>query len=111
VTRAGADADRASVRIDAIGYAPTDVRPPLLSLGELSKDSNGAFRWIRVFPALTGDKAVDAQRKQDPDTINGVFKKLYDEIQKQYVLTLFVAADDVPKKVAVSATIVDRALK
>jgi hypothetical protein len=53
ITKAGVAADKASVRIHTIGYSPSPdgkyhpVRP-LLALGELSRRSNGTFRWVKT---------------------------------------------------------------
>ena len=53
ITKAGLAADQASVRIHTIGYSPSPdgkyhpVRP-LLALGELSRRSNGTFRWVKT---------------------------------------------------------------
>ncbi|MSP61401.1 MAG: FHA domain-containing protein [Myxococcales bacterium] len=66
----GDDAARAGVPIHTIAYSPIDERGPLLNLGELSKRSNGTFRWAK--------NATDL--KEQLDTLG-------DEIRKQYVIT------------------------
>jgi hypothetical protein len=79
VTRLGERAAKDGVRIHTVGYAPTDLRRPLLLLGELSKRSLGTFRWV-----------VRGQA----DSWAPVFTQLRDEILDQYVLTYFVGEDD-----------------
>jgi hypothetical protein len=66
----GDAAAKAHVPIHSIAFSPNDDRLPLLNLGELSKRSNGTFRWAR--------SAADL-RKQ--------IETLADELTKQYVLT------------------------
>jgi hypothetical protein len=78
VTALGTRAGKDIVRIHTFGYAPTNVRRPLLVLGELSKRSLGTFRWVRAGGA---------------DSWSGAFQQLRDEINKQYVLTYFVPRD------------------
>jgi hypothetical protein len=78
VTRLGQRADREGVRIHTLGFAPSNVRRPLLTLGELSKRSLGTFRWVRVGGA---------------DSWSGAFQQLRDEINKQYVFTYFLPGD------------------
>src|SRR5665647_3722793 len=65
-----------------------DRRRPLLLLGELSKRSLGTFRWL--------------QRGQ-ADSWIPKFAQMTEEIEKQYVLTYFLGADEDPagKKVKV----------
>jgi hypothetical protein len=65
--------DRAAkqlVPIHAIAFSPTDDRGPLINLGEVSKRSNGTFRWART-----------------PDDLHNQIETLADELNKQYVLT------------------------
>ena len=78
VTQLGVRADREGVRIHTFGFAPSNVRRPLLTLGELSKRSLGTFRWLRTGGA---------------ESWNSAFQQLHDEIHKQYVLTYFLPAD------------------
>ncbi|HEY0987825.1 MAG TPA: vWA domain-containing protein, partial [Kofleriaceae bacterium] len=78
VTQLGQRADKQGVRILTLGYAPSNVRRPLLTLGELSKRSLGTFRWVRSGGAESWSPA---------------FQQLRDEIVKQYVLTYFLPAD------------------
>src|SRR5262245_51488448 len=78
VTQLGARADKQGVRIHTLGYAPSNVRRPLLTLGELSKRSLGTFRWVRSGGAESWSPA---------------FQQLRDEINKQYVLTYFLPSD------------------
>jgi hypothetical protein len=66
----GASAAKALVPIDSIAFSPTDDRGPLINLGEISKLSNGTFRWAR-----TGDD------------LRNQIETLSDELNKQYVLT------------------------
>ncbi len=81
VTPLGDRAKRQGVRIHSFAFSPSDTRRPLLALGELSKRSLGTFRWLQ-------------RDKQDSWT--PAFEQLRDEINKQYVLTYFLAADDDP---------------
>ena len=74
----GQDAGRRGVRVHSIAYSPVDDRGPLLGLGELSKRSGGTFRWVR---------SREGFRPQ--------IETLLAEINRQYVLTFFVAADQV----------------
>jgi FHA domain-containing protein len=78
VTSLGKRADREGVRIHTIGYAPTRVLRPLLTLGELSRRSLGTFRWVRAGGTESWSPA---------------FNQLRDEINRQYVLTFFLPAD------------------
>jgi hypothetical protein len=78
ITQLGVRADREGIRIHTIGFAPSNVRRPLLTLGELSKRSLGTFRWVR-----TGGT----------DSWTRTFQQLHDEINKQYVLTFFLPTD------------------
>ena len=82
VTRVGTRAAKEGVRIHSIAYSPSDVRRPLLALGELSKKSLGTFRW------------PGRGHKPTQDSWSDTFKQLTSEVAKQYVLTYFVAADD-----------------
>ena len=59
VTALGKRAGKDGVRIHSFAYAPTDVRRPLLLLGELSKRSFGTFRWLRK-DATTGRRGRPA---------------------------------------------------
>lgn len=61
---------RAGVPIHTIAFSPIDARGPLLNLGDLSKRSNGTFRWAQ--------KTADLRAQLDT---------LADEVRKQYVLT------------------------
>lgn len=81
VTRLGAKAAKDGVRIHTLAFSPSDQRRPLLLLGELAKKSLGTFRWLR---------------NGTPDAWTAQFAQLHDEIQKQYVLTYFVSAEDDP---------------
>ncbi len=71
----GEAAARAHVPIHTIAFSPTDERGPLLNLGEISKRSNGTFRWA---------KSADDLRAQ--------IDTLADEVNKQYVLTYKIDA-------------------
>jgi FHA domain-containing protein/VWA domain-containing protein len=66
----GDTAARARVPIHTIAFSPNDDRGPLLNLGEISKRSNGTFRWAKT--------ADDLRAQMDT---------LTDELNKQYVLT------------------------
>lgn len=78
VTKLGQRADKEGIRIHSFGFAPSNVRRPLLTLGELSRRSLGTFRWVRTGAA---------------ESWNPAFQQLRDEILKQYVLTYFLPAD------------------
>jgi hypothetical protein len=58
------------VPIHSIAFSPTDDRGPLINLGEISKRSNGTFRWART-----------------SEDLHNQIETLADEVQKQYVLT------------------------
>lgn len=81
VIRLGDRARKEGVRIHSLAYAPSKQNRPLLLLGELSKRSLGTFRWARGAGA---------------DSWAPAFVQLSDEIQKQYVVTYFLGADDDP---------------
>ncbi len=99
VTHLGKAADKVGVRIHTVGYSPPPEprRRPLFSLGELSKTSQGTFRWV--------------QSKVDETSLRVPFQRLLDEIQHQYVLTLFVSAADPPTKAAVEAELGGKKIK
>lgn len=80
VTALGKRAGAAGVRIHTFGHAPTDVRRPLLLLGELSKRSFGTFRWLRKDATTVG-------------SWQSRFQQLLEEIRQQYVITYFVEDD------------------
>jgi hypothetical protein len=69
----GDNARAAHVPIHSIAFSPTDDRGPLLNLGEISKRSNGTFRW-----AKTGED------------LRAQIETLVEELNKQYVLTFKV---------------------
>ncbi len=78
VTRTGQKAAKDGVRIHSLAYSHTDIRRPMLALGELSKQSLGTFRWVR---------------KSAPDSWKAALEQVRDEINRQYVLTYFIGAD------------------
>jgi hypothetical protein len=86
ITKAGLAADKADVRIHTIGYSPSPdgkyhaVRP-LLALGELSRRSNGTFRWVKT---EGGWRAAFAQVAQ--------------EIKREHVVTFFAPLGDLEGK-------------
>ncbi|HUQ04860.1 MAG TPA: FHA domain-containing protein [Kofleriaceae bacterium] len=86
ITKAGIAADKATVRIHTIGYSPSPdgkyhaVRP-LLALGELSRRSNGTFRWVKT---EGGWRAAISQVRQ--------------EIAREHVITFFAPAGELEGK-------------
>jgi hypothetical protein len=66
----GDTAAKAHVPIHTIAFSPTDERGPLLNLGEVSKRSNGTFRWAKT-----------------AEDLRAQIETLSDELNKQYVLT------------------------
>jgi len=89
VTRLGLRAAKEGVRIHTLAYSPSDQRRPLLLLGELSRKSFGTFRWLQLGAA---------------DSWTAKFGQLLEEIDRQYVVTYFLGADQDPsgKKLRVS---------
>lgn len=81
VTRLGTRAAKEGVRIHSFGFSPGDQRRYLLNLGELSKRSFGTFRWIQ---------------RAKSDSWAPAFEQLRDEINKQYVVTYYLSADEDP---------------
>lgn len=65
----GDEARKNKIPIHSLAWSPGDERGPLLNLGELSKRSNGTFRW--------------AQKQED---LGEQLKNLAEEVRKQYVL-------------------------
>ncbi|HEX3762447.1 MAG TPA: FHA domain-containing protein [Kofleriaceae bacterium] len=78
VTKLGVRAGKDGIRIHTFGFAPSNVRRPLLTLGELSRQSLGTFRWVRTGGAESWTPA---------------FQQLRDEINKQNMLTYFLPPD------------------
>jgi hypothetical protein len=97
VSRLARQAGDRGVRIHAVAYSPQDRRRPLFTLGELTKVSGGTFRWI--------------PRKVAASSLQAPFKKLLDEIARQYVLTVLVPEDDLPRRVSVATELGDRRLE
>jgi hypothetical protein len=79
VTRAGTRAAKEDIRIHSFAFSPRDIRRPLLLLGELSKRSQGTFRWVR------GARA---------DSWTPAMQQLHAELAKQVVITAFLPADE-----------------
>ncbi len=71
-------ARREGIPIHSIAYSPLGERQPLLGLGELSKLSDGTFRWARTIEGLRAQLG-----------------NLQDEIAEQYVLTSYLPAAEV----------------
>lgn len=86
LTKLGQDAGKLGVRIHALGFSPTKARKPLLSLGELAKQSGGTFRWI-----------------QEMEGWGVALDQLVEQLTGQYVVTLLGPIDEVAgRKLAVS---------
>jgi hypothetical protein len=86
VTKLGQTLGKKGVRVHALGFSPTKARKPLLTLGELAKQSSGTFRWIQEvegWPVALG--------------------QLVDQLANQYVLTALAPLDDVGGKKLVVA--------
>ena len=84
LTTLGEAAAKAGVRIHTIGAIPgPEPRPrrPLLALGELSKRSQGTFRWV---PTANGWSSP--------------FRQLAEQIALQYVVTFFAPPDELAGK-------------
>jgi hypothetical protein len=77
----GKAAAKEFVPIHTIAFSPQDDRGPLLNLGEISKLSNGTFRWA---------KNVEDLRNQ--------IETLADELNKQYVLTFKIDESSIETK-------------
>lgn len=91
-TKLAKKAAKYDIPIHSIAFSPTGHRGPLLTLGELSRYSNGTFRWVRDTEGLSG-------RGWAPQLGN-----LTDEINEQYVITTFLPIEDIEgKKLSISA--------
>ena len=90
-TALGKRAGAAGVRIHTFAHAPSDVRRPLLLLGELSKRSFGTFRWLRKDATSVGSWLPR-------------FEQLRDEIKNQYVLTYFLDEDIGGRELRIATT-------
>jgi hypothetical protein len=92
VTTIGKRAARDGIRIHSLAYSPTDTRRPLLLLGELSKMSGGTFRWVHKI----GSSPIEQSFKDQVENLRA-------EIDRQYVITAYLPADEVAgKKVGVT---------
>jgi hypothetical protein len=99
-TSIGKRAAKDGIRIHALAYSPSDTRRPLLALGELSRRSLGTFRWVRKIGTLPVEQSFREQ-----------VKNLRAEIDRQYVLTYFVPAEDVAgKKLSLTADLRGKSL-
>ena len=78
LTKIGVDAGKKGVRIHALGFSPTKARKPLLTLGELARQSGGTFRWI-----------------QEMEGWGTALDQLVEQLTNQYVLTLLGPIDEV----------------
>jgi hypothetical protein len=72
----GDAAAKARVPVHTIAFSPADDRGPLVNLGEVSKRSNGTFRWAK-----------------NADELKAQIDTLADELDKQYVLTFALPLD------------------
>jgi hypothetical protein len=87
ITALGKRAAKAGIRIHSLAYSPTDTRKPLLLLGELSKQSGGTFRWVHKIGAAPIEQSFKDQ-----------VENLRAEIDRQYVITAYLPADEVAGK-------------
>jgi Inner membrane component of T3SS, cytoplasmic domain len=86
ITKLAAEAGKRGVRIHTLGYSPIKARRSLLTLGELSKQSGGTFRWI-----------------QEMEGWPVALEQLVDQLTHQYVITALVPDDAITgKKLTVS---------
>ncbi|MEZ4402686.1 MAG: FHA domain-containing protein [Kofleriaceae bacterium] len=76
ITALGVEAGRKGVRIHALAYSPDSARRPLLTLGELAKQSGGTFRWV-----------------QSMEGWSTALTQLADQLTNQYVLTALTPLD------------------
>lgn len=81
ISKLGAAAGKDHVRITALAYSPANRVRPLFTLGELSRQSRGSFRWIRTSGGWT---AVMAQ--------------VLDELQHETVVTMFAPPEELTDK-------------
>ncbi len=72
----GDQAQKVGIPIHSIAFSPNDERGPLINLGEISKRSNGTFRWAK-----------------NGDDLRAQIETLVDELNKQYVLTYTLKTD------------------
>jgi len=77
----GDQAQKVGIPIHSIAFSPNDDRGPLLNLGEISKRSNGTFRWAK-----------------NGDDLRSQIETLVDELNKQYVLTYALKTDSLVGK-------------
>lgn len=95
VTKLGQTASKDRVRIHAIAYSPSGRKRPLFNLGELSRQSNGTFRWVRTEGGW-GDQ----------------LGRVLDELLHQTVLTFFAPPEELAdKKLVVGVPIAGKTLE
>jgi hypothetical protein len=95
-THLGKRAEKDGIRIHSLGYSASDTRRPLLTLGELSRQSLGTFRWIRT---------------ASPQAFRDQVSRLRDEIEGQQILTFFVEAGSLSgRRLHVETSVTGRSL-
>ncbi|HVV83493.1 MAG TPA: hypothetical protein VHE35_10495, partial [Kofleriaceae bacterium] len=81
ITKLGLQAAKDHVRIDSLAYSPQARKRPLFALGELSRQSQGVFRWIRTMDGWTA-----------------ALGQLVDEVQRETVVTFYAPPDQLADK-------------
>ena len=95
ITKLGILANKDHVRIHTLGYSPTGRKRPLFTLGELSRQSRGTFRWVRT-----------------ADGWAAALGQLLDELQRQTVLTFYAPPEELAdKKLSVTVPLAGKVLE
>lgn len=95
ITKLGQAARKDSVRIHTLAFSPSSHKRPLFHLGELAKQSQGTFRWVRT------DEGWTARTGQ-----------LLAELKGETMLTLFGAPEQLAdKKLVVTVPLAGKLLE